>query len=374
MYNVRLPKPAIAMLSILALAAAGSTILLVSNSGPTGAGPSSGQNHPARETGSNASRPLLPWAPVEQADGKLDELEEKPPANSYLAMAGIMEDFSADQIEPYLHREHRSAESLVAAAKLTRDVEYLREAVRRFPENPRGHFALAMSGTPDERMDAIQAFRNLEPDNSAGDYLLALELFRTGDRQGAIDVLLAADGKTRFMDYGSELAVAMEDALLGSGFTPLQACAFAYYHPKNDFQTILLRLGGEISDLQAELHESGKESEIAALAWSGLDMLRHARCSAPRSMINEATDSAVTKVLLKHLPPDMLTPDNKTVAEIRAEADALTEEIFALADFASNTLDDLGEEDALRYYRSIQRLGEMEALRAFAEEKRNQPR
>jgi hypothetical protein len=91
-------------------------------------------------------------------------------------------------------------------------------------------------------------------------------------------------------------------------------------------------------------------------------------------MINEATDSAVTKVLLKHLPPDMLTPDNKTVAEIRAEADALTEEIFALADFASNTLDDLGEEDALRYYRSIQRLGEMEALRAFAEEKRNQPR
>lgn len=362
------------MLSILAIAAAGVCILIVSNSGPTGAVSSIGQEHPARETGSNGSLPLLPWVPVAKAEGGPDGVAEKPPANSYLAMGGIMEDFSAEKIEPYLRRKNRNAESLIVAAKLTRDSRYLLEAVNLFPENARAQFALAMSGTPEERTDAIQIFRKLEPDNSAGDYLMAFELFRTGDRQGGIHALRVAGSKTRFWDYGGELARDLEDALLVSGFTPLQACAFAYYHPKNEFPTTLLRLGGEISDLQAELHESGKESEIAALAWSGLDMLRHARCSAPRSLINEAADSAVTKVLLKHLPPDMLTPDNKTVAEIRAEADALKEEIFALADFASNTLDDLGEEDALRYYRSIQRLGEMEALRAFTEQERNQPR
>ena len=362
------------MLAILAISAGGMIFFRVAHIGPTGAGPSRGQDQPARETGSNGFLPLLPWVPVAKEEGETDGVEEKPPANSYLAMGGIMEEFSVDRIEPYLHRMHRSAESLVVAAKLTRDVEYLREAVRRFPENARTQLALAMSGTPEERKGAIQAFMNLEPDNSAGDYLLALEFFRTGERQGAIDVLLAADGKTRFRDYGTELAAGIEDGLLVSGLTPLQACAFAYYHPKNDFPSILLRLGGEISDVQAELHESGKESEIAALAWSGLEMLRRARSSGPRSMINDAAESAITRALLKHLPPDTLTPHGKTVEEVLAEADALKAEIFALADFASNTLDDLGEEEALRYHRSVQRLGEMEALRAYAEEMGKHPR
>lgn len=321
--------------------------------------PTNAQDHNAR--------PLLPWVPVAQEHA--ESATDKQPANSYLAMGGSLEELSTEELEPYLRARNHSAESLVVAAKLTGDSRWLNEALVRFPENPRVQLALALSqNTPNERGSAIEAFRRLDPENSLGDYLLAREFFRNGDRQAGIETFLRAGQRTYFTDYGREFAREFEEALLISGFTPLQACAFTHAHPKNEISGLVLALTGAISDLQMEWYESGKQHEIATIAWSGLDMLKHFRGAGQRSMVDEAVESVVAKQLLKLLPPDMSTPEKKTVAEISAEADALKEEIFELAEFSSLALEHLDEQNALRYYRSIETFGGVQALRNLARE------
>ena len=376
LFPVRLPKPNYALLTIVAIAAAGLAFVYYCVPRPSSTPELTTVRYtPPSEIHGMSARPLLPRSPIEKANVTMEEEpeeeEKKPPANSYSAMGGALEDFSAEQIEPYLQRMNRSAESLVVAAQLTRNAVFLREAVSRFPENPRAQLALAMGGTPEERTAAIQAFRKLEPDNSFGDYLLALERFQADDRQGGIDAFLAAGSKSQFRDYGSELAQEVEQALLMSGFTPLQACAFAYFRGRKESQYTLLSLGVQICKLQTGLYQPGMPKEMTALSLAGLEMLRHARDSGPWNMFHECLARAITLNLVLLHPRDLVTPEKKTVAEIFAEANTLKEEVMSLAASASRLLDDLGEEEALRYYRNVQQVGELQALRALVGEKRN---
>ena len=135
---------------------------------------------------------------------------------------------SPAQLTAYLSKNKRSAESLLAATRLTGDIAFLREAAQRYPNDPavQTEVALRSEGAA-ERRRAIDAMKVLDPHNALGDHLSALDHFRNGRMEEAYNDLIAAAGKTQFDDHALQAHQSAEEAYLAAGFSPLQAKAAA---------------------------------------------------------------------------------------------------------------------------------------------------
>lgn len=322
----------------------------------------------AREENRQESRPgdigkVLPWSPVEgNEDERGKEIEF--PANSYAALGGTWQELTADQLEPYLRQENRSAESLIAATELTGDVSFLREAAERFPDDARVLLPLAVLGTErEERMRAAEAFRRLEPQNSLADYLLADELFLAGERQKGRDTFLAAGKKPEFRDYAGDFAGAREGALLMSGFSPLQARAIGFYGMGPNGLGRTFGLGKQVIYAQQEFHEKGETETVEAVAWAAMSLHAKLQTRPSKSLKDEAWLIVVEKLCLQHLPLETLAHDQRTVAEHLSEAEKSEDAIRELAAYSPIWPDKLKEEEAVAHFERVKSFGELKALR-----------
>jgi hypothetical protein len=85
---------------------------------------------------------------------------------------GTTPGMSRVQIESYLEQNRRSAESLLAAFRLTRDRALLQEAAEKYPNDPRVHYAGWISAyrddnsSPEERRQWLEAFKQSAPGNA----------------------------------------------------------------------------------------------------------------------------------------------------------------------------------------------------------------
>jgi hypothetical protein len=135
---------------------------------------------------------------------------------------------SAEQLTGYLAQNQRSAESLLAAMRLTGDISYLREAAQKFPNDTAVQTEMALrSGDAGERRRAIDAMRQTDPDNALGHHLSALDHLRQGHVDEAYTDLIAAAGKSRFDDYALQAQQSAEEAYLAAGYSPVEAKAAA---------------------------------------------------------------------------------------------------------------------------------------------------
>ena len=135
---------------------------------------------------------------------------------------------SPAQLTAYLSKNKRSAESLLAAMRLTGDIAFLREAAQSYPNDPVVQTEVALrSGVAVERRRAIDAMKALDPGNALGDHLSALDHFRNGHMEEAYNDLIAAAGKTRLDDHALQSQQSAEEAYLAAGFDPVQAKAAA---------------------------------------------------------------------------------------------------------------------------------------------------
>ena len=90
---------------------------------------------------------------------------------------------TAEQLQPYLEKHHRSAESLLAAFHATQDPAFLREAMEKHPQDPRVALAAYYRAEPydsekpasPERRQWLEAFAKSAPDNALPNYLSALD-------------------------------------------------------------------------------------------------------------------------------------------------------------------------------------------------------
>jgi hypothetical protein len=94
-----------------------------------------------------------------------------------------------------LEENRRSAESVLAAFRTTEDQAFLREAVEKYPKDPRVSFAAYFAArnqpdsSPEERRQRLDAFKQSAPDNALADYL---------SRTGALQLRPDRSGRTGF--------------------------------------------------------------------------------------------------------------------------------------------------------------------------------
>jgi len=171
---------------------------------------------------------------------------------------------SPEQIQSYLEKNHRSVESLLAAYHATDDRTFLREAMAKYPADPRlDYVAWCRSQSPEERRLWLDAFKQSAPDNALANYLSARDYFKSGQNDQAVQELLAAASKP-IQDYSLDFVQNGEEAYRAAGYSDAEAKMIAT-------STLLLsqlaeykQVGRNLVDLAEAYRQSGDGASAQA--------------------------------------------------------------------------------------------------------------
>lgn len=229
-------------------------------------------------------RPLPP-----QPEGPLTRLFADPAQSFRL---------SPTQLQAYLAANKRNAESLLTATRLTGELEFLQEAARRFPADPRVQLELALrSEVPEERKRALEALRQADPENALADYLAAFERLREGDPDAAFSDLIRAAAKSRLDIYAAAAIQGSEEAYLAAGFTPVEAKAAAILGLPHLEVDPLQELAKQLAALQTAYADHGDASSAEAVRQMGHALSQQLQSDA-QSILHEVVGMSTEQLFL----------------------------------------------------------------------------
>ena len=211
--------------------------------------------------------PQLPAPPVQVAASPAEDL---PPRNLYARIKDTQPMLTARQVEGYLDANRRNASSLLAAYRTTGDAALLAEAVQKFPDDPQVAFEAAFqkSASSEQRQHWLDVLKKAAPENAFGNYLSAVEYFKSGQTDRAVEEMIAASGKQQFQDYSTVRGQENEEAYLAAGHSPAEAKALAASQLLLPQLAELKQLSGVMIDLAKSYQQTGDP----ASAQAALDM------------------------------------------------------------------------------------------------------
>ena len=266
-----------------------------------------------------------------------------------------------EQIENHLDRSGRPISGLLAASNLIKGPEYLLEAAKRSPNDPRVLLAVMLYGGDESRLGALSAFRAAAPDNSLGDYFQALEDFRAGRTDEALAAVAAATAKPGFESYALDTRGEMERLYRSAGYSPQAARVVAMFR---DSQAGNLELAGLGNHLGAEIRRAAARGDTArslTLARQGLALAERIRRTD--TLLARSAASAHEMSVLAALPEALvIEPGGPGVGEMMSRCRSAKAEIEALASMAGH-LSEIAPHDAERYYDLAWQEGEFQAAR-----------
>jgi hypothetical protein len=286
------------------------------------------------------------------------------------------------QLGPYLEENRRSAESLLAAFRATEDQAFLREAVEKYPKDPRVSFAAYFAArnqpdsSPEERRQRLDAFKQSAPDNALADYLSAQEHFDSGQTDQAVQDLMAASGKSGFQDYSGDFVQNAEEAYRAAGYSEAEAKALAACSLPLPQLAQLKRLGQNLVELATLYRQSDDESSARAALQMGLSLAqRVGEPSGSHYLINELVGVNIESQILESLEPGSLYDNaGRTVKDRLDELARAREDIRRLGepsvwmggerrDVLVALCEQMPPQDLISFYDRIKVSGEREALR-----------
>ena len=216
------------------------------------------------------TRLRLPAPRITATPTPIDSSEELKPTNLYTRLVnGDVPKLSPEQIAAYLAQNQRNAESLLTASRTAEDTALLKEAQEKFPNDPRVAYAsIFKCDSPEERSQWLDRLKQSAPDNALPSYLSALDAFRSGQMDRAVEEITAASAKQQFQDYSLDFLQNGEDAYRSAGFSEADAKSIAATQ-------LLLPDLKELRDLgrqMVSLANSYRQSGDAASADAALQM------------------------------------------------------------------------------------------------------
>lgn len=270
------------------------------------------------------------------------------------------------EIDAYLARHGRDAQSLVVASRLADDLTLLREAIKAAPGDALGHLELALrSEDPAEKKAAVEAFRALQPDNPLGNYLGARSAFAAGDYTKAAQDLLQSMDQGALQSHSLRLLDATAAAYVESGYEPTGAliAGLAQSVNVNLAQSRLgLGLSKDLRGLQDEFVKAADFDAVEPTLLVGLDLGR--RLQEPKAMlVEQLTGMAVEADFLRQLDPVTLVQDGVSAGERLAQLEAQKTELQGLTQSVLAFSQQATDEDFARYFEIFRREGELAAVR-----------
>ena len=285
--------------------------------------------------------------------------------NSLFSLAkGEPPKLTSEQIESYLKANHRNAASLLAMARLTGDKSFLKEAMEKFPNDPRVAFdAVWKSDSPEERRQWLEKFKQNAPDNALAGYLSALDYFRSGQTDQAVQELVGASGKSRFQDYSWDYIQDAEEAWRSAGYSEAEIRMLAAWGLKLPHLRELRQLDQSIVDLANAYRQAGDETSAqAALAYS-LQLGRRLAEFPNDPLINELVGLAIQRNTLGALDPNSpYGTTGQTVAELLQQLQQQRAAVKVLTDETAPLHETMSPEDWITYMDRMRAFGELSAM------------
>lgn len=271
------------------------------------------------------------------------------------------------QLEGYLKSHHRDAASLLAAFRVTHDPALLAEAMQKYPNDPQVDFEAAFktNSTPEEWRPWLSAFEQNAPDNALANYLSALDYFKSGQSDRAIQEMAAASGKQGFQDYTTDRLMDDKEAYLAAGCSIGEAEASAATQLLLPQLQQVKDLGLNLIDLSKSYRQAGDaDSAQTTLQMAAALGQRYASAAPAESEISQLVGMAVERLALGAMDPNSPFGDNGQTAgdqlnELNRERATLNE----LNQQAGPLIQNLSDEDYITYKDRWIAFGEEAALR-----------
>jgi RNA polymerase sigma factor (sigma-70 family) len=271
------------------------------------------------------------------------------------------------QLEGYLTRYHRNAASLLAAFRVTHDAAMLTEAMQKYPNDPQVDFEAVFNTncTPGERRQWLNAFENSAPNNALANYLSALDYFKSGQSDQAVQEMAAASGKGGFQDYSTDRMMDDREAYLEAGYSSAEAEISSATQLLLPQLTQVRDLALQLADLSKSYQQAGdSESAQAALQMvAGLGQ-RYATEAPGETEISQLVGMAVERIAFSQMDPGSLYGDiGQTVQDQLNQVNQARATFSDLNQQAAPLLGSLTDQDYLIYKDRWVAFGEEAALR-----------
>lgn len=325
----------------------------------------------------------VPFAPFTR--GKRNPVRAAVPATPSAASTNLMDrllagDFptlTLDKVAGYLRENRRSADSLLGAFHATRDPSLLREAMERFPNDPRvaqaAYFNVSSGETSsEERSQWLATWQRTDPDNALPNYLAAGESFKTGDVEAALAAVEAASTRS-LADHNWESIQNAEDAWRSAGYSEADAKTMAMSTLTLGHLAPLKKVAFELADLAAAYSDMGEAESAMALRHSALALAGQLQHRPANLIGNELVGIAMERKILGAFSSD--TPYNDTGLTVQERIDSLMERKTALAETArlqTEIFPHLSDKDRISLMDRIKTSGETAAW-AWALKKYREP-
>jgi len=324
-------------------------------------------NRIAEAKGARAPRLPAPSMPATNLPGAL-ATEELQSTNRIGEFLHKRHELTKEQVESYLTANRRDAASLLAAYRDTRNPALLEEAMRNYPNDPLVDLEATYKsyGSPEERRQWLDTFKQSAPDNALAYYLSAYDYFKAGQTDQAVQDVIAADGKPQFQDYSLERIQDDEEPYLAAGYSVVEAKAMAGTELLLPY---LDAVRAEVRDYLVPLANSYSQVGDMESAQAALQMgvnlgQRYENTSPGEFWINQVTGMSAERIALRAMDPNSLYGNN--VQTVQDKIDQLSEQITAgneLCHQAGVLEQTMSDQDWISYTDRVRAFGERAAMR-----------
>lgn len=282
-----------------------------------------------------APMPRLP-APQMRATAQTAELSTEELESKHRIAQLLKEDeprrMTVEQIKPYLEQNRRSAASLLTAFRATGDPALLQEALEKYPNNPQVNFAAAFrkDATPEERRQRLESFKQAAPENSLGNYLSAVDYFKSGDIDQAVRELSAASGKSQFQDYTAEFLQDNDEAWRMSGYSTAEAKIVASTSLELGHLAQLKLLAQETASLADSYRQAGDATSAQLALQMGANIGQRIVGTPGEPLVTQLVGVAIESIALRGMDP--ASPYGDSGHTVQSRLDELVQQRSAIRD------------------------------------------
>jgi hypothetical protein len=263
-----------------------------------------------------------------------------------------------EQAESFVQQNHRSAESLLVARDASGERAFLREAMEKYPNDPRVAFRAAfLSGSYASEEEGLKAQRQWldtlkqsAPDNALGDYLSAANHFKSGQGDLAVQELLAAGSKP-LQDYSLDFIQSSEEAYRSAGYSDAEAKAVASSSLLLPQMSQFKQVGLSLAELAKTYRQSGDEASAQAALQMASNLGQRLDGGGSLTLIQSLVGIAVQRIALNAMDPN--APYGDSGQTVQNQIDALKQhrtDLGAIVKQAEALLPTMSEQDLSNYF------------------------
>lgn len=311
---------------------------------------------------------LKPKSTVRQRFAPAAEME----ANSEPAELE-MKYLSREQVEAYVQKVKRNAESLLNAFEETKDKNFLKEAAEKFPNDPRVQLAMLNEDSlnktlsPEERKAWLERFKISSPQNAMPNYLSAMDNLKNGQTESALTELQSGAQKAALDCFNREKLQSREEMYLLAGLSPAEAKERAFTGLLLPLEAKMKRLSCDLADLEKNYVAAGDNASAQQIASLGIEMSRRwGNENSNPFLIGNLVGMAMENQFLKPLNPDTSYDFlGQTPGQRIQEMQDRKREIRESGKLLDQTVAQFSDSEKLAYYNRVQVYGERKAMLWF---------